>query len=102
MHLTTVLTPLTSVLKPFCWLDEHEKAFVQIKEMLVAEVCYTEARIENPINIIFTDPSLRLMGGLLFHYLEETLRLISLSGKSKQQESQLLLHSLDMVLPLRI
>ena len=35
-------------------------------------------------------------------YLEETLRLISLSGKSKQQESQLLLHSLDMVLPLRI
>ena len=33
------------------------------------------------------------------NYLEETLRLISLSGKSKQQ---VLLHSLDMVLPLRI
>ena len=35
-------------------------------------------------------------------YLEETQRLISLSGKSKQQESQLLLRSHDMVLPLSI
>ena len=35
-------------------------------------------------------------------FIEETLRLIGLSGKSPQQESQLMLHSLDGVLPVRI
>ncbi len=35
-------------------------------------------------------------------YLEEILRLIGLSGKSKEQESQLLLFSMDLVLPERV
>ena len=35
-------------------------------------------------------------------YLEEILRLIGLSGKSKEQESQLLLFSMDLILPERV
>ena len=35
-------------------------------------------------------------------YLEEILRLIGLSGKSKEQESQLLLFSMDLFLPERV
>ena len=73
IHLTTILSPLSSNIKPFLWEEKHSLAFDKIKEILKTNFSYTEGRMKNAINIIYTDASTSLMGGICFHYSTENI-----------------------------
>ena len=73
IHLTTILYPLSSNIKPFLWEEKHSIAFEKIKEILKTNFNYTEARLKNAINIIYTDASTSLMGGICFNYNTENI-----------------------------
>ena len=75
IHLTTILSPLSSNVKPFLWEDKHTSAFEKIKDILAANFSYTEGKSagKNTVNIIYTDSSLHLMGALLFSYSTENI-----------------------------
>ena len=69
IHLTTILTPLTSPTVEFKWLPKHTQAFNEIKELLNASANYLECPLKNAINIVYTDSSDSLLGGILFQYV---------------------------------
>jgi len=61
IHLTTILSPLSSNVKPFFWENEHTLGFEKIKELLASIFNYTEGKTKNAVNIIYTDSSLHLI-----------------------------------------
>ena len=69
IHLSTVLTPLTSPNVPYEWSEKHEKAFLEMKSLLKTSVNYLDCPLKNPINIVYTDSSESLLGGILFQYV---------------------------------
>ena len=68
IDLTTILSPLTSVLDKFKWEKCHETAFKTIKEMLSQATSFNCPRHENAVTIVYTDSSEKLMAGICFSY----------------------------------
>ena len=69
VHLSTVLTPLTSPTVPYVWSEKHERCFGEIKSLLQSSANYLECPLRDPINIVYTDASESLLGGILFQFV---------------------------------
>ena len=65
-HLLSMLGPLTSNTKKFCWTDENQRVFDEIKSILSApDMCTFQSKCDT-IKIIYSDASDYAYGGLCF------------------------------------
>ena len=71
IHLSTILTPLTSPTVSFNWEPHHEQCFQEIKSLLQLNLNYLQCPMEGSINILYSDSSESLLGGILFNYIPE-------------------------------
>ena len=68
IHLSSILSELTSPKKSFEWTPKHQEAFEEMKKILALGINFLEPTSAQGIKIIYCDSSARLLAGLIFNY----------------------------------
>ena len=81
-HMTVELRELTSKKNAFLWLDNHQKEFEDIKNLLTSDMIVTHFDPNLPV-VILTDASrLHGLGYALGHYIDGRFRLVTCGSKA--------------------
>ena len=81
-HMTVRLWELTAKKNAFLWLEEHQREFEKVKELLTSEMVVTHFDPSLPVTVLMDASRLQGLGYALGHYINGRFKLVSCGSKS--------------------